>query len=132
MHSPLCSNGRAHSDGKMICEVVGNDLDFDFVHCDCEQGFITSVKTVFPNALIKLCRFHIVDAIRRHADSQGLRPLINRSSDFKKFYHRVRQIFFYPTHLWHRVWHLILGEMSDETRNMPQVQDFIEYLVSDL
>ena len=114
---------------KDICAKNNNDLDVLYVHSDCEQGLINAIKAAFPDAQIRLCRFHIVDAIRRHANSNGLRPIINRRSDFKKFYARVRQIFFFPMHLWPEVWKLMLGELGEETKSIPAVQDFIQYLV---
>ena len=65
-----------------VCVAPG--CDFVYVHNDCEQAIINSVKYVFPNAEIKLCRFYIVDAIRRHANSQGLRRIIKDRSDFRQ------------------------------------------------
>ena len=47
-------------------------VDFVFVHSDCEPGLINAVKAVLPNIQPRLCPFHIVDAIRRNANSLGL------------------------------------------------------------
>ena len=113
-----------------VCEEHGMPVDFVFVHSDCEPGLINGVKAVLPNIQPRLCRFHIVDAIRRKANSLGLRPLINRSSDMKIFYGRLQQIFFFPINIWHQIWKLLKRELGDELREQPAVQSFILYLVS--
>ena len=108
----------------------GKSLDPLYAHSDCEMAIINAIKFVFPNTQIRLCRFHIVDASRRYANSIGARPLINRHQDFKTFYHRSRQIMFFPIDYWPRIWKLIVNSMSSETTEIPAVQRFMEYLVS--
>ena len=112
-----------------VCASVGKELDFVFVHSDCEQAIINSVKKVFSQCRPRLCRFHVVDAIRRFANGNGLRPIINQRSDFKRFYGRVRQIFFFPPSLWPRVWNILVSLLGNETKEIPAVQRFLSYLV---
>ena len=112
-----------------VCAEQGKPLDPGFVHCDCEPALINSSKSIFQNALIRLCRFHVVDAIRRHGNGNGLRPIINKNSAFKRFYHQLRQIFFFPIREWPRIWHLILNAVDLDTRSIPAVAVFLDYLV---
>ena len=112
-----------------VCASAGKELDFVFVHSDCEQAIINSVKKVFSQCRPRLCRFHVVDAIRRFANGNGLRPIINQRSDFKRFYGRVRQIFFFPPSLWPRVWNILVSLLGNETKEIPAVQRFLSYLV---
>ena len=70
------------------------DADFVFIHGDCEKSMNNAVQNIWPSAQLRLCRFHVLDAIRRHANSLGLRSIINRRPDFKKYYARIRQVFF--------------------------------------
>ena len=113
-----------------VCQENGHDLDAIYVHCDCEMAIINAVRAVFPSTQLRLCRFHVVDAIRRHANSLGLRGVINRRPDFKRFYNRVRQIFFFPIHLWPRLLKTIDAQLEANTKAIPAVQQFIDYLVS--
>ena len=113
-----------------VCEEYGMPVDFIYFHSDCEPGLINGVKAVLPNVQPRLCRFHIVDAIRRNANSLGLRPLINRRSNMKNFYGRLQQIFFFPISIWHRIWGLLQREMGAEISEHPAVQNFLIYLVS--
>ena len=113
-----------------VCEEAGKSIDFIFVHHDCEQAIINAVKKVFPNACSRLCRFHVIDSIRRHADRLGLRKLLKTRPDLRRFYARIRQIFFFNTTLWPRVWEVLLGELSEETKEIELVQEFLNYLVS--
>jgi hypothetical protein len=58
---------------KDCCERENIYLDFNYAHHDCERSIINAVKKEFPQTQIKLCWFHIVDAIRKQANSHGLR-----------------------------------------------------------
>ena len=100
------------------------------IHIDCELAIINSVIKVFKNVQIRLCRFHIVDAIRVNGDKVGLRRLIKDHNDLKRFYNKVRQIFFFPPPLWPRTWKLMVDLLSREVRDHPTVAKFLEYLVS--
>ena len=115
---------------KEVCEEQGVCLDFIYLHSDCEVAIINSVKAVFPNCQIRLCRFHIVDAIRRKANALGLRPIINRNDDFKAFYGRLREILNLPPHVWPQALDVVKGQLQPETKAIPAVQSFIEYTVS--
>ena len=111
------------------CDENGLELDVENAHSDCETGLINAVKKAFPNARNQLCRFHVVDA--SHANGQGLRSILNTNSEFKLFYARVRQIFFYPIDLWPRIYLLLLSKLSDETKDHSSVEKFLSYLVRD-
>ena len=113
-----------------VCQDNGYDLDAAYVHSDCENAIINSVRAVFPSTQLRLCRFHVVDAIRRHANSLGLRGVINRRPDFKRYYTRVRQIFFFPVHLWPRLLRAMGSQLEANTTAIPAVQQFMDYLVS--
>ena len=63
---------------KDICSEADQPLDFSYVHQDCEVAMINAVKCVFPDAEIKLCLFHIEDAIWRKVNSLGLKPLLKK------------------------------------------------------
>ena len=119
---------------QMMVDVVqhtkGEALKFLFVHSDCELGIINAVKAVFPDAQPKLCRFHIVDAKRRNFNKIGCRPLMKDHKDLKTFYTRVQQIFFLPPSLWPRTWKLIHARLTQESKENPLVQKFVDYLVS--
>ena len=39
-----------------ICAENGTEMDVLYVHCDCEFALLNAIKTVFPNAQIRLCR----------------------------------------------------------------------------
>ena len=106
------------------------EIKFTQADCDCEQGFINAIRRVFPWVQVRLCRFHVVDAIRRNADGKGLRSVKNRRADFKRFYTRIRQVFFFPTELWPRLWKIMYNELGDETKEIPGVQPFADYVVS--
>ena len=110
-------------------ELEERRLNFEYAHSDCELGIVNAEKRVFPTCKPKSCRFHVVDAIRRFADNCGLRKVIKQRSDFKRFYGRIRQIFFYPPRLWPRVWKLLLAQLEDDTKDLPEVQRFLTYMV---
>ena len=63
---------------KAILEVC-TEMDVAYVHCDCEQGLVNAVERHFPNAQIRLCFFHVSDAIRRRVSSQGLRGTLRKN-----------------------------------------------------
>ena len=107
----------------------GRSLNFEFAHSDCELGIVNAEKRVFPTCKPKSCRFHVVDAIRRFANNCGLRKVIKQRPDFKRFYGRIRQIFFYPPRLWPRVWKILLDQLEDDTKDLPEVQRFLTYMV---
>ena len=113
-----------------ICEENGVELDFVYVHCDCENAVVNSLKKVFPATQIRLCRFHVVDAIRRNADEIGLRPMKKTHPDYNLFYNRIKQIFFFPIQFWPRLWKLLTNLLGSETSAHPMVQAFLAYLVS--
>ena len=112
-----------------VCASAGKILDFTYFHCDCERGIINAVKSVFPNAQIKLCRFHVVDAMRRNGNQMGFRKVMNQHADCKKFFSRVRQILFYPPCLWPRVLKILWDELGTGSKAHPVVIAFYEYLV---
>ena len=115
-----------------LCAEQGKPLDPTYFHSDCEMAIINAIRAVFPRATPRLCRFHITDGIRRNGNTGGLRPIINKNHSFKQFYKRVQQIFFFPIHLWPRIWHLILDDLDRETKEEPAVDKFLSYLVSQL
>ena len=115
---------------KTTCEENGRQLDFVYAHSDCEMAIINAVRKVFPSVQIRLCRFHIIDAIRRYCNSKGLRGIINRRADFKRFYTRIRQVFFFPCHMWPRLFKLLVEQLGPETKAIPGVMDFVDYMVS--
>ena len=110
-------------------EENGKTFDFVFVHCDCEQGLINAIQSVIISAEVKLCRFHVVDAIRRHGNSHGLRQAMKQFPDFKRFYGRVRQIFFYPPKVWPKIWNVLVEQMTPEAKCHPDINHFLDYLV---
>lgn len=114
----------------VVKDVKGEALNFTFVHSDCEHGIINAVKGVFPEAQPRLCRFHIVDAERRGFTKIGCRPLMKDHRDLKTFYTRIQQIFFFPPRLWPRTWKLIYAGLTQELKDHPLVQKFVDYLVS--
>ena len=113
-----------------ICQEHGYELEFVYAHCDCEYAIINAIRVVFPCVQVRLCRFHVVDAIRRQADGRGLRRVINSHSDFKKLYTRSRQVFFFPTELWPQLWEHMKKQLSDATQDIEAVQNFLVYMVS--
>ena len=104
-----------------VVKAAGKTLNFVYVHCDCEQAIINAVRAIFPDAEIKLCRFHIVDAVRRNFNSIGLRTLMKHLGDLRRFYARVGQIFFFPPSLWPIIWRLIVSLLTQESRDNPLV-----------
>ena len=114
---------------KAECVANGTPMDLIYVHHDCEMAIINAVRFVFSTASIRLCRFHVVDAIRRHANSLGLRPLLRARGDLKKFYARIRQVFCFPPDLQPRVWTLLLSFLGRDTKELPPVVAFLDYLV---
>ena len=112
-----------------VCASAGKKLDPLYFHCDCECAIINAVKCVFPNAQIKLCRFHVVDAMRRNGNQVGLRRVMNQRADCKKFFARIRQILFFPPRLWPRALKVIWNKLGAETKAHPVVIAFYEYLV---
>ena len=119
---------------QMMVDVVQREtwksLDFLFVHSDCEQAIINSVKAVFQNAQPKLCRFHVVDAKRRNFNKTGCRPLMKHRRDLGEFYARIWQIFFFPPSLWPRIWKLIYACLSQNSKENELIAKFVEYMVS--
>ena len=113
-----------------VCEENNRPVDFVFIHSDCEVAIINSIKEVFPESQPKLCRFHITDAERRTLDKKGLRGFVHSNATFKRFYRRCLNIFFFPYHLWPRIWELMMNQLDAETKEFPGVSDFIDYVVS--
>ena len=114
---------------KSVCEENGRSMDMVYVHCDCEQALMNAIKAEFPNAQIRLCRFHVVDAIRRNVNTGGLRPLVNRNDNFKQFYYRERETFYFPPSLWPRIWNLLIKQLGTEILNLPLVKQHLDYMV---
>ena len=115
---------------KEMCASNVVQLRFDYLHTDCEMALINAIRHVLPETEIRLCRFHVVDAIRRQADTLGLRPVIKNNVNFKTFYDRAKQVFFFPTTLWSCVWELITNDLNEATLGMEAVQEILGYFVS--
>ena len=113
-----------------VCQENNQPVDFIFIHSDCEQAVINAVKEVFPDSQPKLCRFHILDAERRWLDKKGLRTFVNSNVTFRRFYRRSLNIFFFPYHLWPRIWELMINQLDAETKAFPGVENFLDYMVS--
>ena len=114
---------KAHSESK------GVPLDFAYMHMDCEMAVINSFRHVFPGMQIRLCSFHVIDAMRRHANTTGLRPVIKHNPNFSQFYYRVRQIYFFPITIWPRLWKLLKSKLDKDTLDIPAVEGYLHYLV---
>ena len=114
----------------VVKDGTGKTLNFEYVHSDCEQGILNAVRAIFPDAEIKLCRFHILDAVRRNFNSIGLRSQLKHMGDLRRFYARVKQILFFPPPLWPRIWKILVAFLTQELRDNPLIQKFLDYLVS--
>ena len=114
---------------KIICADKGEQIDFVHIHSDCEQGILNAAREVYPNAENHLCRFHVVDAQSKNANTFGVRSIINQNSEFKNFYSAQRQIYFFPPDYWPRLWQIFMSHLSTETKTLPPVQRFLAYLV---
>ena len=78
----LSSSFRSKLISKNILEILNKCQRkpwYTHARCDCEMA----IKSVFPSTQVRLCRFHIVDAIRRHANAQGLRPICRVSENLR-------------------------------------------------
>ena len=113
---------------KAICSAKGKPLDFLFCHSDCERAILNAVTRSFPNVNIRVCHFHVADAIRRHCSSLGLTRLIRSNKNFQAFYERCRNIFYFPSHLWPELWKKMKSSLSPSMQRHSGVAKFIEYM----
>ena len=112
-----------------VCRESGKEIDLVYVHSDCERAIINAIQAVFPTAQVRLCRFHVLDAIRKWGNLHGLRPIIKGRDDFKKFWYRLFQIFHFRPDDYPLVFRQITAQLGRETRALPLVQNFLDYVV---
>ena len=48
-----------------LCRSKGKPLNFKYCHSDCERAILNAVTKIFPNVDLRVCHFHVADAIRR-------------------------------------------------------------------
>ena len=115
-------------EGHLQCEREGKSQDFLFCHSDCERAILNAVTQSFPNVDIRVCHFHVADAIRRHCSSLGLTRLIRSNKNFQAFYERCRNISYFPFNLWPELWKKMKSSLSPSMQRHSGVAKFIEYM----
>lgn len=70
----------------------------DTVISDFEQGIINSVSAVFPDAIIRLCLFHLGQSVYRKVQSEGLQAAYSDpdNRDVKIAVHQLISLAFVP------------------------------------
>ena len=113
---------------KDICATAGHATDFAFVHSDCEHAIINSVRTHFPETDIRLCHFHVADAIRRQVASLGLKAMVGSCPDFRALYETSRNLFYFPSQTWPALWENTLSSLNKDVLSQPAVTKFVKYM----
>lgn len=59
---------------------------------DYETGLRKAVMDKFPKSNLRGCWFHYCKAIRSKCNQLGIRPLLSRSSEAKKYYRQIMDL----------------------------------------
>lgn len=91
------------------------------MHCDMENALINGILKIFPNCNIKICMFHMLQAIRRYLCYNGYNDEFNRNLDYKRLIDITKYLYIVPEILVFNVF-MILNEKALATENAKVIQ----------
>ena len=107
-----------------VKQFVGQDMNIPFMNLDFEVGCMNAFKLVFPNSVVRGCRFHIAQAWQRKFRELGFQKVYNSGKGpVCKF---LKSIFGVPCMLPDDIPEFFQEHLSKKAP--PQLTEFVEYL----
>ncbi|KAK0400213.1 hypothetical protein QR680_003407 [Steinernema hermaphroditum] len=99
---------------------------------DCEKPALDALRTVFPSAETRLCKFHVSQAIRKKAVKKGLTDLLRANSDISKLIKGICGSVHLPIGLQTSYIRFKLNEIEEDEAyaQNPNVMSFLQYIRS--
>ena len=113
---------------KETCLREGFYLSLEVVHVDCEVGLYDSVRKVFSGIKVRLCYFHISDAIRKNKARLGLVPLGKKNKSLKTWMCSLSQMFWFPPQLIPNTWAAMWDQLDADMKTNEKVLGMRQYM----